>query len=129
MKPRWLALPCLLAFGPAAKAQTPVAAAAPPAPSTVKAESLRLIRQDAAATRQNDAKSADANPTVPPDNHTLILERLVVREKRLPPLPPPPPPESKLQEVLRTGTIWQNKKGTVRFWARGDKGLMLTIYP
>lgn len=98
----------------------------------VKIEAGRLIRQDIQArvqaaepirqTKEQTMQSTDRAP----DEETLALPPMIVTTKRPPDLTPPPK-EPKLQEFFRTGTILQNRSGSIRLWMKGDQGLMLTF--
>lgn len=125
MHPRLAVLACLLGLLPAP--ETAAEILPEPATRTVKSEAARLIQQD---FRDREA-ARRARPAFVPEprgsGEVLQLPTFVVREKPPPQLPPPPLKETKLGEFFRTGTILQNRSGSIRLWMKGDQGLMLTF--
>ena len=126
----------LMILGAAFGAPPPVVPAdAAPKESVVK-KTTRLIEEDVAFTPANAPvhQAADANPAKPAPlllqnpAEPLVFATMVVREREVPEIPPAVH-ESRAAEVLRTGTFWRRigPRFTTQLWARGDKGLMLTL--
>jgi len=126
MRPRHAALVYL--FGALSSTELPGAELLPePVTRDVKSESLRLIQQDIRVRKGTEPVKPTLSSPATTSEEVLDLPDMVVREKKTPQLPSPPPKEPKLQEFFRTGTIWENRSGSVKLWIKGDKGLMLTI--
>ena len=129
-----LGLVGLMALGPVLDAPPQVVPADPVPKESVVQKTTRLIRYDAyfanaiePPVAPNLAPAAD-HPVVDNPDQAVVFDTLVVREKRIPVLPPVVH-ETTVAEVLRTGTLWERigHRFSTRFWARGDKGLMLTL--
>jgi hypothetical protein len=88
-----------------------------------------MIRQEAAFTGADRTRRDEGEP-MPRGNDggTLELEPMVVEGKRVKAIPPPVR-ETKVQELLRTGVVWENAgaRFTQRFWMKGDRGIMFTV--
>ena len=86
----------------------------PPAPAgRVQHEITRLLREDAGL-------SSKADPGIPPiesPDEVLVLDPIVVTEKKTPVLPPALH-ETPVNAFIRTGTIAEHvgRKVTTRFW-------------
>ncbi len=90
---------------------------------SVRTESLCLIREDLQKGPPLVFGHAEA-PLETPDD-VVLLDPMETTDKKIPDFFPPRPPETKFEEFVRTGTIWE--KGRMRFWTKGDRGLMLDI--
>ncbi len=122
----------LLAAGPVFSAEPlPWPDETAPAESVLK-KSTRLIREKAGiaqgknpANKEHGAKNGEPGlaPVDRPED-MLQLEPIIVHGQPVPALPPTLH-ETRVQEFLRTGTIWQGKR--FKFWFTSDKGLMLTF--
>lgn len=128
MKPVLAALACLLGVGSSGDMGGAELVPEDPARPSAMVELGKLIRQDIQAKANAERARLAQQPAAgkPPDEETLTLPPMTVTAKKPPDLTPPPK-ENKLEEILRTGTIWQSKSGGVKLWLKGDKGLMLTI--
>lgn len=116
-----------------AEAENPLAPQEPNFESAAKSRMQRqlndMIRQEAAfngadrTLRDGGEPGQRAN-----DGATLELEPMVVEGKRVKPIPSPVR-ETKAQELLRTGVVWENagSRFTQRFWMKGDRGIMFTV--
>jgi hypothetical protein len=103
-------------------------------PATVLSSGMQrhlreLIRSDAGITGPLEPasdKKAPENGEMP--DATLELEPMVVEGERVKPMPPPLR-ETRVQKVLRTGTVWERtgSRFTQRFWMKGDRGVMFTV--
>lgn len=122
----------LLAAGPLPGAEPlPWPDATAPAESVLQ-KSTRLIREKASSAQvkspvsgEQGAKSGE--PSLAQADHPedmLQLDPFIVHGQPVP-LLPPALHETRVQEFLRTGTIWQGKR--FKIWFASDKGLMLTF--
>jgi hypothetical protein len=96
--------------------------------TSVRAEAIRLIREDAekVAPQSDNATDSDLPDTVP--EGVLRLDPLIVMsDKEIPDFTPPR--ESSMAKFFRTGTISKHvgKKTTTRLWSSGDAGVVLTF--
>jgi hypothetical protein len=88
-----------------------------------------LIRSDAGITGPLEPASVGNGPeTGEVSGATLELEPMIVEGERVKPMPPPLR-ETRVQKVLRTGTVWERagSRFTQRFWIKGDRGVMFTV--
>lgn len=122
----------LLATGPVFGAEPlPWPDETAPVESVLK-KSTRLIREKAEVTPVKSPSSLEqgaknGEPSVSSKDHPedmLQLEPIIVHGQPIP-LLPSALHETRVQEFLRTGTIWQGKR--FKFWFTSDKGLMLTF--
>ncbi|MGC4072633.1 MAG: hypothetical protein QM760_08960 [Nibricoccus sp.] len=90
---------------------------------SVRIEALRLITEDINKGTPLIFGQAEAPIEIPED--VVLLDPLETTDKKIPDFFPAHPPETKFEEFVRTGTIWE--KGRIRFWAKGDQGLMLDL--
>ena len=102
--------------------ETLVTAKAPRTPMQLQLS--RLIREEHGIAAKELAPAGEDAPVVTGD--TFHLEPMIVTEEKLKNLPPP---ETKMENFIRTGTIWEKigRKFTQRFWAKGDEGIMFTL--
>jgi hypothetical protein len=88
-----------------------------------------MIRDGAVFTGVERTTNDESEP-VPRSNDgsTLELEPMIVEGKRVKPIPAPLR-ETKVQELLRTGVVWENvgPRFSQRFWMKGDRGVMFTV--
>ncbi|HEX2862041.1 MAG TPA: hypothetical protein VHN79_10395 [Lacunisphaera sp.] len=100
--------------------------------SRIKNQLGAMIRTDAGIVgplRETVAEIELAEADVEePQGAMLELEPMIVDGQRVKPLPPPWR-ETRVQEVLRTGTVWEKvgARFTQRFWMQGDRGIMFTV--
>lgn len=92
-------------------------------PRSVRIEALRLITEDINKGTPLVFGQAEAPIETPED--VVLLDPLETTDKKIPDFFPAHTPETKFEEFVRTGTIWE--KGRIRFWAKGDRGLMLDL--
>lgn len=98
------------------------------AKTEIRKEIARLVRQDAQAMKDSSKTTSPEETDYNPDDTVVVLETFVTRGSKAQVIPPPLR-ESSAQKFFRSGTIMENvgKKVTTRFWARGDRGLMLSF--
>lgn len=86
----------------------------------------QVIREKAGITGLVPVSAADG-PMVGGEA-TLLLDPMIVEGEKVKDLPAVPQ-ENKVQEVLRTGTLWEHKgpRFTRRFWIKGDRGIGFTL--
>ena len=121
----------LLAAGPVFGAEPlPWPDETAPAESVLQ-KSTRLIREKAGAApvkvpagSEQGTKSGEPLPPKDRPEDMLQLDPFIVHGQPVPALPPTLH-ETRVQEFLRTGTIWQGKR--FKIWFASDKGLMLTF--
>jgi hypothetical protein len=117
----------LLAAGPVIGAEPlPWPDDAAPAESALK-KSAQLIREEAGRAVAPREPVRDLLPADKSEN-VVVLDKLVVREKRTPAIPPAVH-ETPVDKFFRTGTIAEHigKKVTTKFWFSGERGLMLSF--
>lgn len=92
----------------------------------VQDQLTRLIRQENGIA--STVPTAEENKPERIAEGTLELEPMIVEGKRELAWPPPVR-ENRVQEVLRTGTLWERvgSRFTKRFWAKGDRGIGFTL--
>jgi hypothetical protein len=85
-----------------------------------------LIREQAGIVRSEPAR--EENSAAANAEETLRLAPMIVEGRRELALPPPVK-ENRVQEVLRTGTLWKKvgPRFTKRFWVKGDEGIAFTL--
>jgi hypothetical protein len=110
---------------------TKVESPAPPASKSktrVQDQLNRLIREEAGIAGPVPAPEEGAAASNEEEKETLQLEPLTVEGKRELAWPPPLR-ENKVQEVMRTGTLWKKvgPRFTRRFWIKGDEGIGFSL--
>ena len=124
----------LWALGPQGSAQTSTEVTIPraeavlaiPPTATIHREITRLVRQRAGMFVVPPAPDLKTESLEIRDD-LLVLDPVIVREKRTSSLSRPP--ETAAEEFYRTGTILEHvgRKVTTRFWFSSGKGIMLSF--